>query len=180
MEVKGYKAFNKDMTNRYGLPFEVGSTYRVEGDVKFGNEGNGFHMCQNLCDVFRYFDSENVAVAEVIGRGKCVKFDDEYNGYYDMYACEEITIVRILSREEILETMMSSHDINNKKFLSTYILTEEEKKEYLRLYHKNMTMLEWLLYYQFGYKQIFSMELTEKKNELRKVFRYGQDNNKGS
>lgn len=180
MEVRGYKAFNKDMTNRYGLPFEVGSTYRVTGIVSFGNDGNGFHMCTNLCDVFRYFNSEDSVVAEVIGRGKCVKYDDDYNGYYDMYACEEITIEKLLSREEILARMLTAHDLNNKKFLMTYILTDEEKREYLRLYCRNITMLEWLLYYQFGYKEIFGLGLEEREKELKKVFNYGQDSNKGS
>lgn len=180
MELKGYKAFNSDMTNRYGLPFEVGCTYRVPGKIHFGNDGNGFHMCKNICDVFRYFDSESVAVAEVTGRGEYVEFSDEYNGYYDMYAVEEITIDKILSREEILTMMLGANDLFNKKFLMTFALNEEEKQEYLRLYRRNLTMLEWLLYYQFGYKQIFEMELSEKLEELKKVFSYGQDNNKGS
>ena len=56
-EVKGYKAFNKDKTNRYGLPFTEGVTYKVGGDISFGNAGNGFHMCTHLSDVFRYFDA---------------------------------------------------------------------------------------------------------------------------
>ena len=90
-EVKGYKAFNKDATNRYGKPFTEGETYRVTGDIKFGNDGNGFHMCKALSDVFRYVkaEEEDVLVAEVTGRGKYVRRDDNYYGYYDMYACEE-------------------------------------------------------------------------------------------
>ena len=42
-EVRGYKAFNIDATNRYGKPFTEGETYQVEGEIKFGNDGNGFH-----------------------------------------------------------------------------------------------------------------------------------------
>ena len=33
MEIKGYKAFNKDMTNMYGKKFEVGKTYSVNGKI---------------------------------------------------------------------------------------------------------------------------------------------------
>lgn len=179
MELKGYKVFNSDMTNRYGLPFEVGSTYRVNGEISFGNQGNGFHMCKNICDVFRFFDSDDIIVAEVTGRGRCAEYSDEYNGYYDMYAVEEITIDKILSRAEIISKMLSSSDFDNKKFLMTFNLSEEEKQEYLRLYSKNLTMLEWLVYYQFGYKKIFEMEFSEKKEELKKVFNYGQSSNKG-
>ena len=56
-EVKGYKAFNKDATNRYGRPFTEGETYRITGELQFGNDGNGFHMCTSLCDVFRYVNA---------------------------------------------------------------------------------------------------------------------------
>ncbi len=173
MEVKGYKAFNSDMTNRYGLPFEVGSRYKVDGEVKFGNDGNGFHMCKELCDVFRYFDKDNVVVAEVTGTGRITKFDDDYNGYYDMYAVEEITIDRIMTREEIIEIMLCSHELANKKFLSTFVLTEEEKMQFLKQFKKNISILEYLFYYQFGYKDVFHMSSREKEECLRKVCRYG-------
>ena len=64
-EVKGYKAFNNDATNRCGKPFTEGETYRVDGEIRFGNEGNGFHMCTFLSDVFRYVNAidEEVLVA---------------------------------------------------------------------------------------------------------------------
>ena len=35
-EVKGYKAFNKDLTNRYGKPFTEGGTYSIFGKLQFG------------------------------------------------------------------------------------------------------------------------------------------------
>lgn len=52
-------------------------------------------MCMNLVDVFRYFDcfNENVKVCEVIGNGKIEVYDDEYNGFYNMYSVECIEIV---------------------------------------------------------------------------------------
>ena len=129
-EVKGYKAFNNDATNRYGQPFTEGETYSVDGDIKFGNTGNGYHMCKSLSDVFRYVNAveEDVLVAEVTGRGKCAKYDDTYYGYYDMYSFEEITIDRFLTRDEIIEKMLNSpiHEVN--KFLMTCKLTEREKE----------------------------------------------------
>ena len=53
-EVKDYNAFNYNSTNRYNMPFAEGQSYRVEGDISFGNHGDGFHMCIALSDVFRY------------------------------------------------------------------------------------------------------------------------------
>ena len=40
MEIKGYKAFNHDLTNRYGEKFNEGVTYYVNGPIKYGNNGN--------------------------------------------------------------------------------------------------------------------------------------------
>lgn len=56
MEVLGYKCFNKDLTNSYGTIFEIGQIYTIQGDIKFGTKGNGFHMCKRLEDTLRYFD----------------------------------------------------------------------------------------------------------------------------
>ena len=44
MEINGYKAFNKDRTNRYGKPFEEGKKYHARGSISFGNSGHGSHM----------------------------------------------------------------------------------------------------------------------------------------
>ena len=88
--IKGYKCFNKNLINRYGIPFEVGKTYKVDGNISFGNNGNGFHMCVNLEDTLRYFDGFNteIDICEVIGDGNFVLFEDNYYGYYDMYSFE--------------------------------------------------------------------------------------------
>ena len=69
-EVKGYKAFNCDATNRYGMPFTEGQTYRVEGEISFGNRGNGFHMCTAWSDVFRYVNATEEDVLVAVGSSK--------------------------------------------------------------------------------------------------------------
>ena len=122
-EVKGYKAFNCDSTNRYGMPFTEGSTYSVEGDISFGNKGNGYHMCTSLSDVFRYVNAtdEDVLVAKVTGSGDRVKFDDNYYGYYDMYSVREITIDKFLTREEVIGIMLNSTSFQVRKFLITLL-----------------------------------------------------------
>lgn len=176
--VKGYKAFNKNMTNRYGTPFIVGETYHATGEISFGNDGNGFHMCKNLCDVFRYFPcfEEEICVAQVTGTGQIVTYEDDYNGYYDMYAVETITIDALLRREEIIAKMLADHDGNNCKFLATFGLNDQEKVKFLKKYRQTPHMLSYVLYYQYGIKEAFELNI-EKKKELRKVLTYGQDNN---
>ena len=178
-EVKGYKAFNCDATNRYGMPFTEGQTYRVEGEISFGNRGNGFHMCTALSDVFRYVNAteEDVLVAEVTGRGDYAKIDDNYYGYYDMYAFREITIDRFLTRDEIIQKMLDSskHQVN--KFLSTCKLRESEAIKFARKFRNDFDVIKTLLYYHFGYPEIY--KTTRDVNEyLRLVLRDGQDNNK--
>ena len=130
-EVKGYKAFNKDKTNRYGVPFMEGATYKVSGEISFGNNGNGFHMCTYLSDVFRYFNSDDVVVAQVVGRGDRVKYDDEYEGYYDMYSVRELYINRFMSREEVISRMLNDNSINVIKFIKTFKMSSAEKIEFL-------------------------------------------------
>ena len=182
-EVKGFKAFNIDSTNRYGKTFTEGETYRVTGDIKFGNNGNGFHMCTVLADVFRYVNatSEDVIVAEVTGRGNRVKRDDNYYGYYDMYSFEEITIDRFLKREEIIERILKSSLIEVKKFLVTCKLSEEEKMLFVATFRDDMEILKTLLYYHFGCTTVYEKDngVTEIK-KLRLVLNDGQDSNKGS
>ena len=177
MEVKGYKAFNNDKTNRYGLPFVEGETYHMDGPISFGNNGNGFHMCANLSDVFRFFEyqDEEVCVAEVTGSGTIIKYDDEYNGYYDMYSVSQITIDKFLSRKEIIAHMLKDHEFNNQKFLMTFKLTEVEKVRYLKKYRHNEHMLKWLLFYQYG-KDLYKVPYEEGKEQIRMVLENGQDN----
>ena len=58
----GYKCFNENLINRYGTKFEIGKIYHANGNIKFGNKGNGFHLCKNLEDTLRYFKSFNYKI----------------------------------------------------------------------------------------------------------------------
>lgn len=126
MFVIGYKGFNKDFTNRYGDKFEVGKVYHADGEIKWGNYGNGFHLCMHIEDCFRYVDPDISVITEVIGFGKMEEYEDDYYGYYDMYVCENLKIVRVISREEIISMMLNTYDLRKERFIRDFNLTEEE------------------------------------------------------
>lgn len=129
MEQYGFKVFLKGLKNRYGYTFEVGRLYLVNGPISWGNRGNGFHFCKNLEDCLRYFDSqtEEIEVAVVRGFGQIKKQDDEYFGYYDMFVSEGIDIIRVLTREEIIEYMLATTEDRQLRFIEHFNLTDEEK-----------------------------------------------------
>ena len=53
MGVKGYKAFNKDLTCR-DFQYEIGKEYKHEGNIELCSEG--FHFCKRLMDIHGYYD----------------------------------------------------------------------------------------------------------------------------
>ena len=129
MELYGYKAFNSDLTNRYGQKFEVGKTYHANGPIRWGNYGNGFHFCHNLEDCLCYFDASlGVEIAKVRGYGTIKAYNDEYYGYYDMYVCEYLDVIKVLSREEIINELLKTTEERWERFCRNYNLTEEEKE----------------------------------------------------
>lgn len=163
MEIKGYKCFNKDFTNRYGRKFSIGQIYVAPGIIKFGNNGNGFHICKNMEDTFRYYDTSNIIVCEVIGSGNYVEYSDEYNEYFDMYSVEKLEIIRKLSREEIIEEGLNLNEIRVKRFLSTFKLTQEEIDNFKSKFRNNRNILNILAYYQEKNKDVYNIKKLTKE-----------------
>ena len=158
-EIHGYKAFNGDMTNRYGMQFEEGKTYSVAGKASFGLKGNGFHMCKNIEDTFRYVDSENCMIASVTGFGDIAYGYDDYYGYYDMYSTTSITINHILSREEVIRTVLGESDLSIYRFISTgFNLTLEEAKLFQEKCQGNNQIQSYIDYYVYGDQDAFSLK----------------------
>ena len=91
--MKGYKAFDKDLKCR-GFQYAVGSTAEVSGEIALC--GNGLHFCQELKNVFNYYEKsyENTRVCEVEAIGE-IKTDE------DKSVTNKLRIVRELSKEEI-------------------------------------------------------------------------------
>lgn len=160
MEIRGYKAFNEDLSNRYGAEFKAGEIYQVTGPVAFGTRGNGFHFCKRLEDTLRYFDAMegNVQIAEVIGRGNIAEYYDDYYGYYDMYAASELEVVKVLSREEILVPYLISANYDRvKRFVSGFRLTFDEKEMFRTAFSDRKDILQAIAYYQDGIKNTYDI-----------------------
>lgn len=150
MNVVGYKCFNEDLTNRYGYKFEVGKIYFAEGIIKFGEGGNGFHLCKRLEDTLRYFDAMNnrVSICEVIGDGEIVSNYDDYYGYYDMFVVSKLQLIKMLSRDEIIDISLNLDSIRAKRFLSGYKLTKEELLIFKNKFKSDISVQEYIEYYQ--------------------------------
>ena len=119
--IKGYKAFN-NMMDRYGNVYEIDKEYHVAGRIKW--QENGFHFCNNLEDVFRYYDGfcENTTICLVEGFGTIVTYYDDYAEYYDMYVSSDIKILKVLSREEIINEVLDKNIFAKQRFISGFKL----------------------------------------------------------
>ena len=171
MEIKGYKVFSKGRINRYGKVYEEGKHYHVDGKIVFGNYGNGIHFCKKMEDTFRYVDAVNnqVEVAEVIGSGEIVEFNDEYYGYYDMYAASDLDVVKFLSRKEIIEHLLNQNTMSVRRFVSLFRLTEEEINLFKLKFCEDIDVMRAIAYYQEGDKDVYSRQVDVKKYYKKRV-----------
>ena len=151
--VVGYKAFN-NMKDRFGNEYQPGIIYEIPGTIKFRK--NGFHFCTNIADVFRYYDGfdDNTVICEVAGFGDLDKYDDEYYDYLDMYASSKLEILKVLSREEVLEIALNNSAIHILRFISGYKLTDEEIDVVLKRC-QSPSVQEYIDYYQKNDKTAF-------------------------
>lgn len=155
--IKGFKCFNKGLITNYHDKLEPNTVYYSKNNVKY-MEG-GFHLCTNLEDTFRYFDTfqNDVEVAEVIGYGNISRYDDEYNGFYDMYSVEFIKITKILTREDIIEYAKKLPEYRLQRFISLYKLNDEEIKLFKELFNNNTNILKTIMYYQENIKDVYDV-----------------------
>ena len=104
--VIGYKVFNPDWTCRNNFKYEVGKTYKHEGEI--GLCEGGFHFCRKLIDCFKYypFNPEN-KVALISANGKVIDGNDKS-------VTDEITIIKELNWHEVLD-MVNDGNCNTGK-----------------------------------------------------------------
>lgn len=105
--VKGYKAFNPDMTCR-NFQYEFGKTYIHVGEVSLCN--SGFHFCEYPFDVWNYYSNDilNQQYAEVEGTGTLKKDEDKI-------CCSELTIKSKLKLADLIKFQLDLVFKNCKK-----------------------------------------------------------------
>ena len=154
----GYKAFDYDLVNRYGMKFDLNVEYSLSGELKFGNNGNGFHFCTNLEDTLRYVDGANAIIVMVEALGNLKQYDDEYNGYYDMFVTNKIKIIKVLTKEDILKYMFKLPEFRMIRLISSYFQFSEEDLQMLEmLYQNNDGIIKAIKYYQRNDKDAYKI-----------------------
>lgn len=74
--IKGYKAFNKDMTCR-SIQYEIGKEYKMEEKPKLCK--TGYHFCKTIADCYRYYHmDENTIICEIRALGEIVTDDIKF------------------------------------------------------------------------------------------------------
>ena len=167
MELNGYKAFHKGLTNRYGKQFEEGQTYENSESPVFGNHGRGYHFCERLEDTLRYFPNseEEIDIAEVTALGDLADGEDEYDGYYDMYSTNKIRIDKVLTREEIIEMFLKMEPCSRVfRFINCFELDEAEIDSFYKVMVEDQPKTI-KVYTEKGieYEYVFIIDLIRKK-----------------
>ena len=154
--LEGYKVFDSDFKTFNGMQFREGMHAHTSGPIKAGAiDGHGFHLCLNIEDVFRYA-KDNPVLCEVIGFGEIShEYTDEYNGYYDIYACSDIYIKRVVPRQEIIEIAKDLPDYRLERLIGTYKMTDLEINEIISSLHGKEKVLKAIRYYHFGDKNAY-------------------------
>ncbi|MBE6157911.1 MAG: hypothetical protein E7160_03865 [Firmicutes bacterium] len=160
--MEGYKVFNKGLINRYGLKFEEKGiyTFNEKKDLKYGNNGYGFHFVKNLEDGLRYFDGINgeIDIAKVRALGNVLESFDEYYDYYGLCVTDKIYIDHVLTREEIIEYAVNLPSIRLERFVQGYRLNDDEIDLIInRVCDSDVNNA--ILYYQKNDKDVYSRKL---------------------
>ena len=158
--VRGFKAFDSKMNNRYGKHFTEGGEYSVLGPAVYGTHGNGYHFCKRLEDTLRYVDgmSDDIQIAEVVGYGDVRESFDNYYGYYNMYVASNIQILRVLSREEIISKGLNMPEYRSERFVKGYKLTDDEIDLFKGVFSDDDNVLRAIAYYQEGDEKAYDID----------------------
>ena len=157
MTIYGFKVYDENFKDRYGLTYEIGKSYHRDGKIKWHQKG--FHFCSNPEDTFRYIDGfKPIHLVYVKGYGDIEEYNDEYYGYYDMYVSSDIELIKEITHEEFIENI-----INNKitepqiiKVVRDLKLTEEEITKILEKYNNINYLINYIDYFQRGNKEAFT------------------------
>lgn len=163
--IEGYKAIDGDYCNRFGLKFEVGKVVHIDGPIISGHNRGGIHICKKFEDTFRYVHTDReFYLCEVIGFGEIgdeyIDDSNMYDSYYDIYACSDVYVKRIISREEIFimaKDLAKNYPWRLENFIMTYEpISIEEAMEIKEILSKYETKIKKMVdYYYLGDKNVF-------------------------
>lgn len=175
-KVVGYKSFSSDYLNQAGEKLNVGCKYHYEGKIRYNK--SGYHLATHFEDTIPFSDIldkngnrnllHDICIAEVIGSGIIDEVPDtyaNYYGYYDMYACSDIEVIRYIPREELIKMALKLNEYRMLRFVSQCKLTKEEIKLFENKYPKVDMALD---YYQKNIKDVYSTE--ENRNKYYKMY----------
>ena len=160
--MKGYKLLDIGLINEYGFKYEINKIYTLEGELKWNH--NGFHFCTNIEDTLRYRDKEKgtFEIVEVESLGNLVdgsNVENDYYGYETGYAPDKFKIIKIVSREELIDIVLKSNNINRiTRLIYSIPLSEEEITKIKEMYSNKELINQYIDYYQYDKKDAFSLK----------------------
>lgn len=138
-DVIAYKAFFKGLKNNIdGIDYQIGKEYQTTSNLQYMK--SGFHMCEKPEDCFRFIRPTvvDVDLTLVRGYGNWYGFDAGYRAYDDtigyIYITEKMEILKVYTREEILDMAVNMPPIRLDTFLYLYPLTKEEAQYLIEHY----------------------------------------------
>lgn len=161
----GYKLLDIGLINEYGFKYEIDKIYTLNGELKWNY--NGFHFCTHIEDTLRYRDKEKgtFEIVELESLGNIVdgsNIENDYYGYETGYATNIFKITRIISREEMINIVLNSKNINRViRLISSIPLTKEEINQIKQTY-SNDIINQYIDYYQYDKKDVFRLKLKSK------------------
>ena len=156
------------MSNDFGMEYEEGKTYHIDGETSFNVRGSGFRVFKNIEDTFRYADSDNPVIAQVTAFGDLDESFDDYNEYYGLYSASDVKVNYVLNREEVIDEVLKKNEFAACRFIVTgYKLTDEEVNRFRTRYHGDRMVSNYIDYYVYKDEDVFKREL-QKLLKVRK------------
>ena len=93
--MKGYKAFNRDLTCR-GYQYEIGKEFEHKGEI--GLCESGFHFCKRIVDIQKYYNlnNEDTRICKIEATGEIIEGEDKC-------VTNKIKIIKEVTKEEVYE-----------------------------------------------------------------------------
>ena len=118
---KGYKRLNMNMTTKYGdMQYKLNIPYYLEGELEICY--NGYHLCKNMLDTARFYNSEDSRLFEVeYNADNCIEEENKLCSDY-------IKIIREISIEEYynyIKEYIKNNDIINEHWIVRYEIAKQ-------------------------------------------------------